>query len=167
MKCNIYYIVLLLLLSVLPSEAQEKQIDTIPNDYQSVVVNEDSTVTFCYCGVAKKVHVEGDFFYKGEDSTRYDDLRILKVKMKRDSDGCFHATTKPLQSELYTYSFKINGKRIDDPLNNDTSWQMHEKWNIVTVGGNSRTALYQKPARQGTVLPLSWFSSGCGFHALS
>ena len=159
MKCNIYYIVLLLLLCVLPSKAQEQQIDTILNDYQSVVVNEDSTVTFCYCGVAKKVHVEGDFFYKGEDSTRYDDLRILKVKMKRDSDGCFHATTKPLQSELYTYSFKINGKRIDDPLNNDTSWQMHEKWNIVTVGGNSRTALYQKPARQGTVLPLSWFSS--------
>ena len=62
MKCNIYYIVLFLLLSVLPSKAQEQQIDTIPNDYQSVVVNEDSTVTFCYCGVAKKVHVEGDFF---------------------------------------------------------------------------------------------------------
>lgn len=148
-----------MLLCVLPSEARKRHVITIPNDYQSVVVNEDSTVSFCYCGVANQVSVTGDFFYAGEDSTRYTDLRIKHVKMKRQSDGCFHATTRPIQSEVYTYCFKINGKRVNDPLNNDTAWQMTHKWNIVTVGGTTQTALYQQPARQGTLLQLTWFSS--------
>jgi enterochelin esterase family protein len=139
-----------MLLCVLPLGARE---------WQSVIVNEDSTVSFCYCGVGKRVSVYGDFFYAGEDSTRYTDLRSKRVKMKRQSDGCFHATTRPIQSEVYTYCFKVNGKRKNDPLNNDTAWQMTHKWNIVTVGGTAQTALYQQPAQRGTMLHTSWYSS--------
>ena len=159
MKSEKYYILLFMLICVLPLEARKRHIVNIPNDYQSVVVNEDSTVTFCYCGVANRVSVTGDFFYVGEDSTRYTDLRSKHVKMKRQSDGCFYATTRPIQSEVYTYCFKVNGKRVNDPLNNDTAWQMTHKWNIVTVGGTEQTELYQQPAQQGTLIQLSWFSS--------
>jgi len=143
-------IIVFMLLCVLPLGARE---------WQSVIVNEDSTVSFCYCGVGKRVSVYGDFFYAGEDSTRYTDLRSKRVKMKRQSDGCFHATTRPIQSEVYTYCFKVNGKRKNDPLNNDTAWQMTHKWNIVTVGGTAQTALYQQPAQRGTMLHTSWYSS--------
>lgn len=159
MKSGKYLILVLMLLCVLPSEARKRHTINILQDYQSVVVNEDSTVTFCYCGVGKRVNVLGDFFYAGEDSTRYTDLRSKRVKMKRESDGCFHATTRPIQSEVYTYCFKVNGKRKNDPLNNDTAWQMTHKWNIVTVGGTPQTALYQQPARRGTLQQLSWYSS--------
>lgn len=159
MKSGKYLILVLMLLCVLPSEARKRHTINISQDYQSVVVNEDSTVTFCYCGVGKRVNVLGDFFYAGEDSTRYTDLRSKRVKMKRESDGCFHATTRPIQSEVYTYCFKVNGKRKTDPLNNDTAWQMTHKWNIVTVGGTPQTALYQQPARRGTLQQLSWYSS--------
>ena len=152
-------IIIFMLLCVLPSEARKRHIVNISHDYQSVVVNEDSTVTFCYCGMGKRVSVYGDFFYAGEDSTRYTDLRSKRVKMKRESDGCFHATTRPIQSEVYTYCFKVNGKRKNDPLNNDTAWQMTHKWNIVTVGGTAQTALYQQPAQRGTMLHTSWYSS--------
>ena len=152
-------IIVFMLLCVLPSEARKRHIVNISHDYQSVVVNEDSTVTFCYCGMGKRVSVYGDFFYAGEDSTRYTDLRSKRVKMKRESDGCFHATTRPIQSEVYTYCFKVNGKRKNDPLNNDTAWQMTHKWNIVTVGGTAQTALYQQPAQRGTMLHSSWYSS--------
>ena len=150
MKSGKSFILVLMLLCVLPLGARE---------WQSVTANEDSTVTFCYCGVAKRVSVYGDFFYAGENSTRYTDLRSKRVKMKRQSDGCFHATTHPIQSEVYTYCFKVNGKRKNDPLNNDTAWQMTHKWNIVTVGGTPQTALYQQPARRGTLQQLSWYSS--------
>lgn len=152
-------IIIFMLLCVLPSEARKRHTINISQDYQSVVVNEDSTVTFCYCGMGKRVSVYGDFFYAGEDSTRYTDLRSKRVKMKRESDGCFHATTRPIQSEVYTYCFKVNGKRKNDPLNNDTAWQMTHKWNIVTVGGTAQTALYQQPAQRGTMLHTSWYSS--------
>ena len=152
-------IIIFMLLCVLPSEARKRHIVNISHEYQSVVVNEDSTVTFCYCGVGKRVNVLGDFFYAGEDSTRYTDLRSKRVKMKRESDGCFHATTRPIQSEVYTYCFKVNGKRKNDPLNNDTAWQMTHKWNIVTVGGTEQTELYQQPAQQGTLRHTYWYSS--------
>ena len=159
MKTIKYYIVLAMLLCVLPSEARKRHTINLPSDYPSVTVNEDSTVTFCYCGMGKRVSVVGDFFYAGEDSTRYTDLRSKRVKMHRQSDGCFHATTRPIQSEVYTYCFKVNGKRVNDPLNNDTAWQMTHKWNIVTVGGTAQTALYQQPAKQGTIQHLCWYSS--------
>ena len=152
-------LIVVAMLCVLPLGARKRHMVTISSDYQSVVVNEDSTVSFCYCGAAKRVSVYGDFFYVGEDSTRYTDLRSKRVKMKRQSDGCFHATTRPIQSEVYTYCFKINGKRKNDPLNNDTAWQMTHKWNIVTVGGRAQTALYQQPAQRGTMLHTSWYSS--------
>jgi len=153
------WIIVLMLLCVLPSEARKQHVVNIEQDYPSVMVNEDSTVTFCYCGIGKRVSVYGDFFYAGEDSTRYTDLRSKRVKMKRQSDGCFHATTRPIQSEVYTYCFKVDGKRKNDPLNNDTAWQMTHKWNIVTVGGTTQTELYQQPAQQGTMQHLCWYSS--------
>ena len=152
-------IIVFMLLCVLPIEARKRHVVTISSDYSSVVVNEDSTVSFCYCGAAKRVSVYGDFFYIGEDSTRYTDLRSKRVKMTRESDGCFHVTTRPIQSEVYTYCFKVNGKRKNDPLNNDTAWQMTHKWNIVTVGGTEQTELYQQPAQQGTLLHTCWYSS--------
>lgn len=159
MKNERFLIVSLLLLCVLSAEARKQHIINLSRDYQSVTVNEDSTVSFCYCGMGKRVSVYGDFFYAGEDSTRYTDLRSKRVKMKRESDGCFHATTRPIQSEVYTYCFKVNGKRKNDPLNNDTAWQMTHKWNIVTVGGTAQTALYQQPAQRGTMQHLCWYSS--------
>ena len=160
MKSAKYYILFITLLCVLPVGARKQPIIRLSNsDYQSVIVNEDSTISFCYCGAAKRVTVYGDFFYKGEDSTRYTDLRSKHVKMKRQSDGCFHAQTRPIQSEVYTYCFKINGRRVNDPLNNDTAWQMTHKWNIVTVGGSEQTELYQQPEQKGSLQPYVWYSS--------
>ena len=130
--------------------------------YPSAIVNEDSTVTFCYCGDGRQVYVQGDFLYEGEDSTRYNDLRIRRVKMHKQSDGCFHATLRPIQSETYTYSFRINGKHKTDPFNIDTVWQTIHKWNILTVDGAPHVRLYDQPALQGTLLQTCWNSSAEG-----
>ena len=134
-------LLILLLVCVLPVEARTPHTIRIFDDYSSVTVNEDSTVSFCFCGVAKRVSVQTDMLFAGEDSTRYNDMHTRKFKMKLQSDGCFHVTTKPVQPETYTYCFRINGKRKPDPYNNDTAWQMIHKWNIVSVGGSPQADL--------------------------
>lgn len=124
---------------------------------QSLVVNEDSTVSFCFCGAAKRVSVQTDMLFAGEDSTRYNDLHTRKFKMHKQSDGCFHFTTKAVQPETYTYCFRINGKRKPDSHNNDTAWQMIHKWNIVSVGGSPQADLYLPPESQGQLVQTRWY----------
>ena len=125
--------------------------------FQSFVVNEDSTVSFCFCGAAKRVSVQTDVLFAGEDSTRYNDMHTRKFKMHKESDGCFHFTTKAVQPETYTYCFRINGKRKPDSQNNDTAWQMIHKWNIVSVGGSPQADLYLPPESQGQLIQTRWF----------
>jgi len=156
---GLYNFVLMLMLSVsVPGQARKHRI-TIPVAYDqpSYVVNQDSTVSFCYCGAGKRVFVLGDFQYSGKDSTRYSDMRARKIKMQRESDGCFHATTKPLVPETYTYCFRVNGKRVTDLHNNDTAWQMTHKWSIVSVGGTTQTDLYLQPQLKGQLIQTKWY----------
>lgn len=138
-----------MLLSVLPIGARERQ---------SVEVHEDSTVSFCYCGDAKRVYVQSDLWYANQDSTRYTD-RTRHIKMKKQSDGCFHVTTKAVQPETYTYCFRVNGKLQTDSLNADTVWQMKHKWNVVTIGGSEQSKRYMQPTQQGTLIRTTWYSS--------
>lgn len=156
---GIYNLLLLLILGVsMPGWARKHRI-VLPSAYAqpSFVVNEDSTVSFCYCGPGKRVSVLGDFQYSGKDSTRYNDMRTRKIKMRLASDGCFHATTKKLVPETYTYCFRVNGKRKPDPNNNDTAWQMMHKWNIVSVSGTQQADLYLQPEIQGQLIQTKWY----------
>jgi len=142
-----------MLLCVLPIEART---------WQTVTVNEDSTVSFCYCGAARKVYVQTDLYDADKDSTRYTDLHTRRMKMERQSDGCFHVTTNAIQPETYTYCFRVNGRRKPDPYNNDTAWQKMHKWNVVTVGGSAQSDRYQQPAQQGTLHRMCWYSTAEG-----
>ena len=159
---GLYSLFLLLFLGVSTPVLAKKHRIVLHSAYDqpSFVVNEDSTVSFCYCGPGKRVSVLGDFQYSGKDSTRYSDMRTRKIKMHRASDGCFHATTKQLVPETYTYCFRVNGKRKPDPNNNDTAWQMMHKWNIVSVGGTPQADLYRQPDKQGRLIRTTWYSSG-------
>ena len=150
-------LLILLLVCALPVEARTPRTITISSEYESVTVNEDSTVSFCFCGAAKRVSVQTDMLFSGEDSTHYNDLHTRKFKMHKQSDGCFHVTTKPVQPETYTYCFRINGKRKPDPYNKDTAWQMIHKWNIVSVGGSPQADLYLPPKSQGQLIQTRWF----------
>ena len=153
-----------ILLSVLfccasPAVARKRTPVAVSRNYSSMVVNKDTTVSFCYCGAGKQVYVQTDMLFAGEDSTHYNDLHTRKIKMERQSDGCFHVTTRPVQQETYTYCFRVDGKRKPDPLNNDTSWQSELKWNIVTVGGSPQADLYLPPGQEGRLIQTRWFDS--------
>ena len=126
--------------------------------HAQVTVHKDGTVSFCYCGKAKKVSVFSDLYYEDEDSTRYTDHN-RKIKMQRGDDGCFYVTTRPVQPEMYTYCFRVDGKRMPDPMNQDTAWQMMHKWNIVCIGGTKQSDRYRQPTEQGTLYSGTWYSS--------
>lgn len=151
-------IIILFLVSALPLMARKRHTVTFAHDYQSVVVNEDSTISFCYCGPARYVSVQSDLFYADKDSSLYTD-RTRRIRMHKQSDGCFHLTTKPVSPETYTYCFRVNGKRKPDPLNNDTVWQKMHKWNVVNVGGSNQANLYRLPTEQGQLIRTTWYSS--------
>ena len=151
-------ILFLCLASVLPLMAR-RQLPSLPSVYSesSCVVEEDGSVTFRYCGPAKRVYVVGDFLYADEDSTRYSD-HGRKVRMQKLSNGCFYVTTRPMSPETYTYCFRVNGKRKPDPLNSDTAWQKMHKWNVVNVGGTPQADVYCQPERMGQLIRSSWYS---------
>lgn len=128
-----------------------------------VTVNEDGSLRICYSGDAKRVSVLSDFHYTDEDSSRYTD-RTRSFRLRRDSDGCFRTTTRPVHPEMYTYCFRVDGKRLPDPLCSDTAWQMMHRWNIVAIGGTEQADLYQQPAQQGTFIRTSWYSSAEGIN---
>lgn len=155
MRSNLH-ILLGMCMCVLMAHAQEPV--EFSSDYHSMEVNADSTISFCYCGAAKRVSVQGDFLYADEDSTWYTD-HTRRIKMKKQSDGCFHATTRPISPEMYTYCFRVNGKRKPDPFNNDTAWQKMHKWNVVNIGGSEQADLYSTPDKVGEVIHTSWYSS--------
>ena len=161
---GLYSFVLMLMLSVSAPVWARKHRIVLPTAYDqpSCVVNEDSTVSFCYCGAGKRVKVLGDFQYAGKDSSRYSDMRTRKIKMQRESDGCFHVTTKPLVPETYTYCFSVNGKRKTDPHNNDTAWQMTRKWSIVSTGGTPQADLYLQPQLKGQLIQTKWYDRAEG-----
>ena len=163
---SLYSFVLILMISVSAPVWARKHRIVLPTafDQPSCVVNEDSTVSFCYCGAEKRVKVLGDFQYAGKDSSRYSDMRTRTIKMKRGADGCMHVTTKPLVPETYTYCFRVNGKRKTDLHNNDTAWQMTHKWNIVSVGGTPQADLYLQPPLKGQLIQTKWYDRAEGIN---
>lgn len=121
-------------------------------------MNEDSTITFHYCGTGRRVVLEGDFLYSDQKSSQYSALS-KSIRMRRDSDGCFQTTIRPLSPEMYTYCFRVDGKHTADPMSNDTAWQEENKWNILTVGGGRLGDIYSQPTRTGQVYQTRWYSS--------
>ena len=78
--------------------------------------------------------------------------------MKKQDDGSFRITTKPLVPETYTYSYRVNGKHVPDPYNSDTVWQMTRIWNIISITGTPQSDLYLPSMRQGKIHCLEWWS---------
>lgn len=75
---------------------------------KSPEINPDNSVTFrLHAPKAITVELTGDFL---PEKTR-------SVKMKEDSAGVWTFTSDPLDPELYSYSFIVNGMRYLDPSN--------------------------------------------------
>ena len=113
-------------------------------------VNPDRTVTFRYYAPnADTVEVNGDFLSKAE----------RPALMKNNGNGLWEYTTsKPLQPEIYTYSYIVDNQKMMDPLNMFVWRNISDLYNIFIVPGE-RTDNYQiKDVPHGTVSSV-WYNS--------
>ena len=95
-----------IMLSAATMWAQQALFDQ--NNITSPEQNADGTVTFrLYAPKAVTVEVTGDFLPEGTPS----------AAMTEGQGGLWTYTTQPLQPEMYSYKFRVNGMEMLDPSN--------------------------------------------------
>lgn len=99
------------------SMAQEKLFNGI--NIQSPVKNADETVTFnLYAPQAQKVSVSGDFLPTIKMQTSRGEYDAPgSAQLVKNEKGLWSYTTTVLPSELYSYTFNVDGLNINDPAN--------------------------------------------------
>ncbi len=82
-------------------------------------INADNTVTFrLYAPKAVTVDITGDFLDKQQVQTPFGMQESDGVAAMKEHNGVWTYTTpKPLEPELYSYKFKVNGMDYLDPAN--------------------------------------------------
>ena len=106
----------------------------------------DRSVTFRYTAPeAEKVELSGDF-------------AAQPLPMTRNAEGIWEVTTEPLDSELYTYSFMVDGVRVIDPSNVHTVRDIATMSNLFIVAGE-RGDLYSVLQTPHGTLSKVWYPS--------
>ena len=108
-------------------------------------INEDNSVTFrLHAPKAVRVQVAGDFAYQPADLT--------------ENNGVWEYTTEPLASELYSYSFIVDGLRILDPNNVYINRDVATVTNIFIIGGGQGDYYKVNDVPHGSVTKV-WYDS--------
>lgn len=144
-------LLLALLLTTLPALAQQALWDR--QHVTSPIVQPDGQVSFqLYAPKAQQVVVKGDF--TGIDSESF--------PLSKDSLGVWHVTLpRPLQPELYSYAFEVDGMRTLDPANAYRNRDISTYSNIFLVSRTQgdRGSLYSvQDVPHGTVSKV-WYAS--------
>lgn len=86
---------------------------------QSPVVNQDGTVTFSILApTAQKIFVTGTMLPTTMQDTPYGKFEVPgKAELTKGEKGVWTYTTQPLEGELYTYTFNVDGMSMLDPAN--------------------------------------------------
>lgn len=115
-------------------------------DTTSPVVNDDRSVTFRLIAPrADEVSVAGDFARQ-------------PIAMKRDSAGMWSATTGPLESDMYTYKFIVDGVETVDPSNPYNARDISSITNYTIVPGGRGDLYLARDVPHGTVAKV-WYDS--------
>ena len=117
----------------LPAVAQQNLFPS--QDLQSAVVNPDHTVTFRFLAPkAHSVQIVGDFA-TGDKSTLHGLVGSGVTDMNEGENGVWEYTTQPLESELYSYVFQVDGISTIDPNHPYVFRDFATLTNLFVVGG--------------------------------
>ena len=101
-------------------------------------VHPDRTVTFTYPAPnAREVSVSGDF---GKAGT-----------MTKDEKGVWSVTLGPLEPNIHSYNFNVDGKQVADPLNNRSKPQRSGISNVFEIRGDQPSVWDRQPVPHGVV----------------
>lgn len=124
-------------------------------------IHEDHTVTFrLRAPKAIKVEVTGDFLATQKMETEFGTFDVPGVGvLKEGENGVWEYTTpEPLASELYSYTFIVDGQRINDPANVAMIRDVSSTTNVFIIPGNPGDLYSVKDIPHGTVAR-RWYDS--------
>lgn len=158
---NSIHIILFLLIGLV-ANGQEALLGG--GDIKSPEINADSTVTFrFFAPSADTVLLLGDFLPTEKQQTRFGPMDVPKpVLLKKDDKGIWSYTTDPLNPELYSYSFMVDGIRTNDPNNPFLIRDVAAVTNVFILGGSQADLYKVKDVPHGTVSRRWYLSSGLG-----
>lgn len=123
-------------------------------------INEDNTVTFRYSGPnVIRVQVTGDFLPPQKISTPNGEFKVPGIaELTQNQNGVWEYTSAPLEPELYSYSFIVNGQRMNDPSNVYQIRDVATVTSIFIVGGRQADLYKVSDVPHGTVSKV-WYDS--------
>ena len=124
-------------------------------------IHKDNTVTFrLRAPKAIKVEVTGDFLAPQKMETEYGTFDAPgTASLKEGQNGVWEYTTpQPLASELYSYTFLVDGQRINDPANVAMIRDVSSTTNVFIIPGNPGDLYSVKDVAHGTV-SRRWYDS--------
>ena len=124
-------------------------------------IHDNNTVTFRLAPKAVKVQVTGDFLPTQKIKTPFGEFDGPGVAdLKENKDGVWEFTTpEPLKPELYSYTFLVDGLKINDPANVYMIRDVASVTNVFIIGGDERIDLYKvNKVPHGTVSKV-WYNS--------
>lgn len=147
--------VIILAVAVATIGAQAQQALWSGSKIVSPEVHPDNTVTFRLLAPgAKEVKVVGDFLTE-KTKTPFGE----GVLAKSDNGLWEYTTPEALAPELYSYTFLVDGLKINDPLNVFMIRDVQSVSNVFLIGGDERADLYKvADVPHGTVAKV-WYDS--------
>lgn len=130
-------------------------------DIISPEINSDNTVTFRFQNPkAIKVQVTGDFLSPQKIKTPYGEADAPGIAdMTEGANGIWEYTTpQPLESELYSYSFIVDGLKVTDPNNMYLVRDVASLTNIFLICGGQGDYYKVNAVPHGTVAR-RWYNS--------
>ena len=102
-------------------------------------IHSDNTVTFrLHAPEATQVKVTGDFLPTVKVDTQWGKYDAPgSAELTKNADGIWeYTTTEALAPELYSYSFYVNGVKINDPSNVFQIRDVASVTNVFIIGGD-------------------------------
>lgn len=124
---------------------------------QSIIspeIKADNTVTFRFqAPTASLVQVTGDFLPTQKAETSFGEMDVPgTADLQKNKDGVWEYTTpQPLASELYSYSFVVDGLKVTDPNNVYLNRDVASLTNIFIIKGGQGDLYAVNDVPHGTV----------------
>ena len=161
---KIFYTLAALMLGTAAFAQQNLQWGAAP--IVSPEINADGTVTFRYQDAkAVKVQVSGDFLPAQKLETPFGTFDTpVPADMKEGKNGVWEYTTPaPVPSEMYNYSFIVDGKSVIDMNNVWVNRDVATLTSVLLVGGGVADDYFIKNVPHGTVSKVWYNSPVAGF----
>jgi enterochelin esterase-like enzyme len=127
-------------------------------------VKADHTVTFrIQAPAANSVQITGDFLPTIKMKTQWGLIDVPgTAKLTKDEKGLWSFTTKPLESDLYSYTVLVDGFKTTDPNNVYIIRDVASVFNVFIVGGGKGDLYQISKVPHGTVARRWYDSPGNG-----